>query len=266
MPTAFVSQDDACSAGERTTEAYVRLLRWASNPGKSAIGDWSVGDTATHTAHVFEMYAQAATGDGSFPVTSTSGMNDHWARRLSEDSDRDPASAADRVEAAAATIWPAYRAKSEDEIVEWYGGVEVPASTPPCIIVTEALVHGFDIARAEGHPWEMDAGVAGTSVRGVFPLLPEYVDRETAGGVSACFELRLRGGPPAYLVFDDGALTVTPSAPRAVDCRLSVDPAAYLLVGYGRIGQWGEVAKGKVLVWGRKPWLGLKLGKLIASP
>jgi hypothetical protein len=153
-----------------------------------------------------------------------------------------------------------------DDIVEWYGGIKVPAYTPPSIIITEALVHGFDIAQAEGKPWPIDSEVARLSVRGLFPLLPEYVNREAARDVRICYELSLRGGPPAYLTFESGVLSVDQSPPRPVDCRLSVDPATYLLVGYGRIGQWGPTFRGKVVAWGRKPWLGLKLGKLIASP
>jgi uncharacterized protein (TIGR03083 family) len=261
-----VDQQEACAAGERTTREYVALLRHARNPGKTAVGEWTVGDTATHTAQVFEMYAEAATGDGSFPVQATTSLNDYWGQRLRDDPARDPASAADRIEKAAATIWPAYRAMSSDRIVEWYGGVKVPAFTPPSIMVTEALVHGFDIAQAEGSPWTIDADVARVSVRGLFPLLPEYVNEEAARDVRICYQLSLRGGPPAYFTFENGALSVDQSPPRRVDCKLSVDPAAYLLVGYGRIGQWGPTLKGKVVAYGRKPWLGLKLGKLIASP
>ncbi|HEY7873972.1 MAG TPA: maleylpyruvate isomerase N-terminal domain-containing protein [Actinomycetota bacterium] len=266
MSSGFVDQKEACAAGERVTTSYVGLLRAARNPGKTAIGEWSVGDAATHTAQVFEMYAQAATGDASFPVTSSGTLNEYWAGRLRDEPERDPAGAADRIEAAATTIWPAYGAMSGDEIVEWYGGVKVPAYTPPSIIVTEALVHGYDIAHAEDLPWTLDSDIARISVRGLFPLLPQYVNEAAARDVSITYELSLRGGPLAYFTFADGALSVGHAAPGPVDCKLSVDPATYLLVGYGRIGQWGPTLTGKVVAYGRKPWLGLKLGKLIATP
>lgn len=266
MGAVSVDQQKACSAGVQATAAYVGLLRSARSQDKVAVGEWTVGDTATHTAHVFETYAQVVKGLGGFPDATTTTMNDHWARRLGEDSARAPADAADRIEAAAADVWAGYAAMPAGETVEWYGGLEVPAFTPPCIIITEALVHGFDIARAEGLPWDIDTGVARLSIRGLFPLLPRYVDAEAARDVRACYELRLRGDPPVFLTFENGALSIDDAPARPVDCKLSVDPTAYLLVGYGRIGQWGPVAKGKVLTWGRKPWLGLKLGKMIASP
>ena len=266
MAGVMVDQQEACAAGEKVTRAYVELLREARYPGKPAVGEWTIGDTAMHTAQVFEKYAEAAEGDGSFPVPQSSSLNDYWAKRLREEPERDPAAAAGRIEAAATTIWPAYAAMGSDDVVKWYGGVEVPAFTPPSIMITEALVHGFDIARAADKPWPIDRDIARLSVRGLFPLLPVYLDKDAARDVRICFELSLRGGPPAYLTIENGALSVDQTPPRPVDCKLSVDPAAYLLVGYGRVGQWGPILRGKVLAYGRKPWLGLKLGKLIANP
>jgi uncharacterized protein (TIGR03083 family) len=265
MTLPIVDQQVACDAGAAATRAYTQLLRSVTDPAPIAVGEWTVGDTATHTAHAFETYA-AAVESGSFPIGSTQSLNDHWAGELRKDSQRNPAAAADRIDAAAQTVWAGYRSKPPDQPLEWYGGLKVPAFTPPCILITEAVVHGWDIAHAAGKPWPIDPGVARAGVQGLFPLLPEYVDRDAARGVRICFELRLRGGAPAYLTFEDGVLSVDDAPPRPVDCRLSVDPATYLLVGYGRIAQWGPILKGKVLAWGRKPWLSLKLGKLIANP
>jgi hypothetical protein len=39
-----------------------------------------------------------------------------------------------------------------------------------------------------------------------------------------------------------------------------------ILVFYGRVGQWGQVLKGRMISWGRKPWLGLKFKSLIIDP
>lgn len=265
MALPHLDQQEACSAGEAATRAYTKLLREVGSPDPIAVGNWTIGDTATHTAQAFEMYAKAVTGD-RFPIDNTQSLSDHWEGELRKDPQRDPAAAADRIDAAAETVWPGYRSIPVDQPVEWYAGLKVPAFTPPAILITEALVHGWDIAHGAGKPWPIDPAVARAGVTGLFPLLPEYVDHDAAGGVRICYELKLRGGPPAFLTFENGALSVDAAAPRPVDCRISVDPAAYLLVGYGRIPQWGPLLKGKVLAYGRKPWLSLKLGKLIANP
>ena len=69
------------------------------------------------------------------------------------------------------------------------------------------------------------------------------------------------------MVFDDGGMTVEASRPRQkVDCHLSVDPAAFLLVAWGRISQWQAIPKGQLLAWGRRPWLGLQLRGLVRNP
>jgi hypothetical protein len=72
----------------------------------------------------------------------------------------------------------------------------------------------------------------------------------------------MRGGPRAFVSLRDGRLSVSDRRPEEVDCWISADAAAYLLVGYGRRSQWSALAKGQVLAYGRKPWLGLKFAKL----
>jgi hypothetical protein len=44
------------------------------------------------------------------------------------------------------------------------------------------------------------------------------------------------------------------------------DPAAFLLVGSGLRSQWGQIARGKLLTWGRKPWLALRFVSLFSPP
>jgi hypothetical protein len=39
-----------------------------------------------------------------------------------------------------------------------------------------------------------------------------------------------------------------------------------LLVFYGRISKWPPVLTGKILAWGRKPWLGLSMTKFLTTP
>jgi hypothetical protein len=69
-----------------------------------------------------------------------------------------------------------------------------------------------------------------------------------------------------YLTFRDGALDVSEERQGRVDCHLSADPWSFMLVSYGRVGQWNAALRGKVVTWGRRPWLGVKLGRLSATP
>jgi hypothetical protein len=47
--------------------------------------------------------------------------------------------------------------------------------------------------------------------------------------------------------------------PGPVDVHVSADPAALLLVVYRRQSQWRHLAGGRLLAWGRRPWLALTL-------
>jgi len=51
-----------------------------------------------------------------------------------------------------------------------------------------------------------------------------------------------------------------------VDCVISAEPATFLLVNYGRTGPWGPAHTGKVVAWGRRPWLALGLPKTFRAP
>ena len=48
--------------------------------------------------------------------------------------------------------------------------------------------------------------------------------------------------------------------------RGALPGAAFLLVAWGRISQWGAIPKGQLLAWGRKPWLGVQLRSWLRNP
>ncbi len=92
------------------------------------------------------------------------------------------------------------------------------------------------------------------------------VDQVRAAGVRARFDVRLRGEGRFTFVFDDGELHVEGVSDQPVDCHISVDPATFLLISWGRKSQWPAIARGQVTAWGRKPWLGPKFRTLLRNP
>ena len=51
-----------------------------------------------------------------------------------------------------------------------------------------------------------------------------------------------------------------------VDCHISADPVAFLIVAYGRGSQWPPILRGKITAWGRKPWRAFGLMRLLVNP
>ena len=147
----------------------------------------------------------------------------------------------------------------------------MPLSTLTCHMLNELTVHGRDIAVAVGVPWPIDRGHASLIMLGfVLPALhalgrPWSCRRRPAtsgpGSRSAC---GATGG--LACCFDNGDFSVEGSPQGRVDCHLSVDPEAFLLVAWGRISQWPAIPKGQLLAWGRKPWLGLQLRSWLRNP
>lgn len=100
----------------------------------------------------------------------------------------------------------------------------------------------------------------------MMPTLPHFVT-DAGSGLAATFEVSLRA-PDAkiLLVFDGGSLSIEAPGSRKVDCHVSAEPAKYLLVGYGRISEWGPILTGRIIAWGRKPWLGRALAGAFQNP
>jgi uncharacterized protein (TIGR03083 family) len=146
----------------------------------------------------------------------------------------------------------------------WEAAMDVATAT--AALLEELLVHGHDVAKALARPFTIDPDLARLAIFGISPLWPVYVDTRKSAGLTATFELRLGAGLRLTLLFAEGGVTlVREPAPRA-DCRITADPVTYLLLGMGRIGRWRPILSGKVVAWGRKPWLGLRLDDLFYGP
>jgi len=247
------------------------LLRSARRVDAPALGEWNLGDLAVHVSLSLDAVLATARGSGAMldDIWGLSGLSNILIRG---EATRDLGAIADRIDATVAQLLAVLPDTGGQELQPWVvQGMELPLSTLASQALNELVVHGRDVALAEGVAWPVDRGAAALILDGfLFPALDvlgrSMVHQEEAAGVRARFDVRLRGGGGAHLTFSDGDLSVTRSALGPVDCHLSVDPAAFLLVSWGRVSQWPAIAKGQLLAWGRRPWLGLRLRALLRNP
>jgi hypothetical protein len=115
-------------------------------------------------------------------------------------------------------------------------------------------------------PWPIDPGHAALIIEALNPILPGWVRAERIQGFTATFKLNLRGQATHIWAFGDGRLQVNPPHPGVIDVHISGDSAALLLVFYARESQWKHIATGRILAWGRKPWLALTLTSYFHKP
>jgi len=189
------------------------------------------------------------------------------------DPERDPSVLADRIDERSREFLGRLDAQTVATNHAWLvEGTTVTTTTLVCHLLNETIMHGYDIARADGRPWPIARSHAAMVIDGflvptVSALGPRaMVDQQAAAGLRATFQLHIRGGDSHLFSFDDGALAIERPGARRVDCHISVDPAAMLLVAWGRRSHWPAIARGQMVAWGRKPWLGPRFPALMRNP
>lgn len=274
MPAvAEVDWEEARQALGNVVPQVTALIRSVHDAGAPALGRWSVADVATHLSHAWDIVPSLARGDGASPLRDLWDLGAFTTSRVDQDPERDLAVLADRIDERAGAFLDWVSRSDPNEPAPWLiEDVRAPGRLFVCHLLNESLIHGYDIARASGRPWTIDPSHAALVLMGfIFAswtvMDPRaIVDQAAAADLRATYDVRLRGRGRAFLVFDSGAVTVEGPSARRVDCHLSADPAAMLLVGWNRISQWKAIRKGQLLAWGRKPWIGLRLRALLRNP
>ena len=266
------------------------LLRSDLDPNRPAVGEWNLGDAAMHLSQAWviipclarndmsRVYAVLPSMDG---VAGENFIRDVWdlggatKQGVSADPERNLRVLADRIEAAAAEYFAEQAGRSADELCPWLvEGVRLPRPVFTAHLLNETLMHGADIARAAGRRWPIPRDHAAMVFSGfiaqILRALPPsaMVEPKRAKGVKAVFQVHLRGNESWIFAFDNGEMhTEYPSEFHGkVDCHISADPQAFLDVVYARRSQWSAIAKGELVAWGRKPWLGPRLRMLVRNP
>jgi hypothetical protein len=134
------------------------------------------------------------------------------------------------------------------------------------LLLGEILIHARDIARAVRRPWQITPRQAVLVFAGLVPVLPGWVNPERAGKLTATFEVRVRGSTPHMWAFVDGRLSVDPDPQPKPDVHIAAQPVAFLLVCYRRLPLWQAIAAGRVIAWGRRPWLAATLVDRLHPP
>lgn len=263
----------ARAALAESTDQLTRLLRSVDDPDRPALGVWTVAEVGTHLTHAFDIVSGLALQEQSSFLDDLAGLAAATTARVDRDPERDLGVLAEHIEAGARRFLDQTGTAGADDSRPWLvKGSTTRLVTLTCHLLNEVLVHGYDVARASHRPWPIQPAAAAMVLEGfLFQVLPlvdpgALVHPERAAGVQAAFEIRIRGGGRVWMVFDNGRLSVPVTAPGRIDCRLSVEPAAFLLVAWGRRSQWGPIMRGQLLAWGRRPWLGVRLRGLVRNP
>jgi uncharacterized protein (TIGR03083 family) len=250
------------------------LWRHIDQPDALAPGlIWTVAETAAHVVGDLRDYTKALTRHANGymthanrPMESPSRLSAKVnARHLEEIPERNLHRLADMLEQAAASYLEAAASADTCAEIATPNGLMIGPSTMAALLLGEQLIHGLDVSRAAARPWTVAPAYALLVIPGLLTIAPQYLRPKRAAGLHVSFELRIRGGASYRLAVDDGAAAVRAAGEKA-DCVITADPAAFLLLGYGRIPKWSPVLRGQLRPGGRKPWLAMKFGTLLQRP
>jgi hypothetical protein len=267
MDIVDIDRAEAVAALRSAAPRVSALIRAIRDPGRPTNGlEWTLGQTAAHVVSDVRMHREWLRGEGTidYGVPDLSTRNRQNAEKLGAS---EPGELARLLDAEVNAF--------AGEVEQSLPSATIPAEVGPaltvgqvvCVLLGEFLVHGFDLATTLGRPWSIGRSEANLVAAGSLAILPQFVNEPAARGARVAYELRLRDGPRVVVRIDHGTLSVESSHPGGrVDARIWADPAAFLLVGYGRTGQWGAIAHGKLLAWGRKPWTAFRFATYLRNP
>jgi hypothetical protein len=258
----------------------------AADPGGAGVvGGWGMCEVAVHLSQAWIAVSGLSRvdltevdaivpdrGAGASVARNVGQLGQVTRAAVAAETVRDPGVLAERIETRSRDYLADCPGQCFDQHRPWLlSGIEVPPYVFTAHLLSETVVHGWDIARAAGRPWRIHPAHAALVVRWfLFELLlhgaPQLIgDPATLAGVRGRYRFDIRGYGPVRMVFDDRGARLD-EAPGPPDCRMSLDPVAFLLLFFGRRGLAGTVARGGVLVWGRKPWLGVRLQAALPTP
>lgn len=259
-----VSVEDAARSVQRYTRRFCTLVRSGITPSTHVAGlTWNAHDLVAHVASGAAAYRGIAEGRDS-PYASLDARQATNQQRLRSLGDTDLGSMADTIDDEIGRMLAAV-ARRQQETVDWHGGIVLPTTAFLGSIVGELMIHGLDLARTARAAWPMRRQDSLPAVD-FFNTVTPYVVDSSAHDLTAEIEVRYRGYDTVTLAFDRGELVVSPGRAQRADVHLSVDPVAFLLLGYRRQGLAPVIATGKAIAWGRRPMLAFRLPRLFEAP
>lgn len=248
-------------------EEIAGLLRSCTDATAPIPGaEWTVGESAAHLVLANELMAALAAGrEQVYGDGTPGGLAAANAASLASFAERDTSVLAGGIVRHAQAFTEAAGLRSADTpTVTPLGPMDL--GTLSSYLLTHMLGHGYDIAAALGRPHMIDRDAVDLAMPFLISAMPRVVDARAAAGHSACYELRVRGLTRFTVTFTNGAVAVHAEPPRRPDCTIMVEPITFFLLALGRLSATGAIARGKVLAWGRKPWLAPGFPALFAAP
>ena len=228
-------------------------------------GSWTVREAAVHLTVEANNCIEVTHGTPTPVVTSNADFHALSETRIADIPETDPRKLSELIRQAADHLLDATQGRAGDQPVIYYG---IPCSLAQMMgmELAEWVLHGYDIAKATGHPWPIDPLHAEVVLHGYAPIFPAFVRPKAARAHTAAYGVDLRGGEGFIVRFTNGEFAWEAAGSGPVDCVISADPVAFLMAVLGRLTEWELIALGLLSAGGDRPELAPGFLDLFAIP
>jgi len=259
--TPWIDLNAARDALRAATNLTASLIRAIPNPAYPIPGsNLTLGDAAAHLVITVQIAADCFAGFPS-PIHDLGTKRQHESRFLAQFEDRRPTILAALLEDAVDLL---VEAPIEADPIPFHAGIPLDPGVILGLVVSELMIHSWDISRTLGLAWSTELATARVAASATIRMLPHLL-AESANGVDASYRLHIRGGDDLTCRLRRGILTVARADLDPVDCHVSADPVAFILVAHRRLSRLGRVARGQLVSWGHNASLAAKLPSLFFS-
>jgi hypothetical protein len=232
-----------------------------------ADGRWTIRDVTAHLTTILGLYTEFAVGATS-PYQSLDRESCATAstQLLADISEDDPGRLSGLLVDSAERFLDESSEFSGDHPVMYHCDLRYHVFGLTGTLLGEELLHGYDIAASLQKPWRIDPVDAGLVLAAYADLYHLIVDPDRAKGLTLAVSIELRGSPPVVARFSEGQFRFEAPGDDPVDATISAEPAAFLMVGSGRMERGAAIALGLMEVGGPHPEVAMAFPDYFAYP
>ena len=258
----WIELEAAQFALRSATVRTVSLIRSISDPTLPVTGSHlTLGDAAAHLVLTAQIAVDCFAGFPS-PIHDLGSKRDFDARFLAQFPERRPEQLAALLQDAVDLL---LEAPLDGDLIPFHSGIPLEPGVIIGLLIADLMAFSWDIAITLGLAWSMELATARVATSATMRMLP-FVLSEAAEKTTASFRVHIRGGDDITGRIANGNMTISRTDFGPVDCHISADPVAFILVAHRRLSRAGRVARGQLLSWGENRAFGATLRSLFTRP
>jgi hypothetical protein len=240
-------------------QRFYRLARSADPHARRPGLDWTAQQVVAHVLCIAHRYQALAEGRefrrASYPRELDQINHEEMQAVMAPIPDL-----VDQLEALAPQMDAWFDSLPNDHATEFHCGIMVSGIVMQINWLFELVLHGEDIARAVGAPWEIREGDMLLMLREVVEVAPAYVSSGISRATDICVALQIPDARPYVMHVHDGIAEMRARRPAdRPDASLKAPASTMVKLLLHRIGPFTATRRGLRIVGGQRPWKAMKL-------